>query len=194
MKSAIAVDHGGFPLKGHLAKVIQDCGHMVVDLGSHSTDTVDYPDYGRSRHISAYIQGREASGFSPDATDWRVARSIFVADDEATAFSYAMTESGPHDFYFFNVMTKLAGSPAPSTKHETSPPPTTGMTGLLRQRVIAGTVDQVVEQILHLRYTVGAFGTLLYTGHDWMDAPLARRSMELMAREVMPRVNAALQR
>ncbi|MCI0832924.1 MAG: RpiB/LacA/LacB family sugar-phosphate isomerase [Chloroflexi bacterium] len=49
MKSAIAVDHGGFPLKGNL-KVIQDCGHMVVDLGTHSTDPVDYPDYGRSRH------------------------------------------------------------------------------------------------------------------------------------------------
>jgi alkanesulfonate monooxygenase SsuD/methylene tetrahydromethanopterin reductase-like flavin-dependent oxidoreductase (luciferase family) len=140
-------------------------------------------------HISAYIQGREASGFSSDAADWRVARSIFVADDEATALSYAMTESGPHDFYFFNVMTKLSRSPA----HETSPPPTTGMGDLLRQRVIAGTVHQVVEQILHLRTTVGPFGTLLYTGHDWMDPSLARRSMELMAKEVMPQVNAALQ-
>ena len=145
-------------------------------------------------HINAYIQGREASGFSPDAAAWRVARSIFVADDEATALSYATTESGPHDFYFFNVMTKLAGGRPPSAQHEASLPPTTDMTGLLRQRVIAGTVDQVVEQILHLRYTVGAFGTLLYTGHDWMDAPLARRSMELMAKEVMPRVNAALQK
>jgi alkanesulfonate monooxygenase SsuD/methylene tetrahydromethanopterin reductase-like flavin-dependent oxidoreductase (luciferase family) len=140
-------------------------------------------------HISAYIQGREASGRTPDAAAWRVARSIFVADDEATALSYATTESGPHDFYFFNVMTKLARSPA----HETSHPPTTGMADLLRQRVIAGTVDQVVEQILHLRNTVGPFGTLLYTGHDWMDPHLARRSMELMAREVMPGVNAALQ-
>ncbi len=145
-------------------------------------------------HINAFVQGREASGFSPDAADWRVARSIFVADDEATALSYATTESGPHDFYFFNVMTKLARGSAPSAKHERSPTPTTGMADLLRERVIAGTVDQVVEQILHLRSTVGAFGTLLYTGHDWMDAPLARRSMELMAGQVMPRVNAALQR
>ena len=145
-------------------------------------------------HVNAYIQGREVSGFSPSAAGWRVARSIFVADEEATALSYATTESGPHDFYFFNVMTKLGLSPAPSAQHETSPPPTPGMTDLLRQRVIAGTVDQVVEKILHLRNTVGSFGTLLYTGHDWMDPPLARRSMELMAEEVMPKVNAALQR
>jgi len=39
---------------------------------------------------------------------------------------------------------------------------------------------------------VGPFGTLMYTGHDWADIPLARRSMELMATEVMPKVNAAL--
>ena len=141
-------------------------------------------------HVNAYIQGRDVSGFSPNAAGWRVARSIFVADDEATALSYATTESGPHGFYFFNVMTKFA----PSAQHATLLPPTTGITDLLRQRVIAGTVDQVVEQILHLRNTVGSFGTLLYTGHDWMDPHLARRSMELMSGEVMPRVNAALQR
>ena len=35
-------------------------------------------------------------------------------------------------------------------------------------------------------------GTLLYTGHDWVEPALARRSMELMAREVIPRVNKAL--
>jgi hypothetical protein len=35
---------------------------------------------------------------------------------------------------------------------------------------------------------VGAFGTLLYTGHDWAESTLARRSMQLMAEEVWPRV------
>ena len=32
----------------------------------------------------------------------------------------------------------------------------------------------------------------MYTGHDWADVQLGRRSMELMAHEVMPRVNKAL--
>jgi alkanesulfonate monooxygenase SsuD/methylene tetrahydromethanopterin reductase-like flavin-dependent oxidoreductase (luciferase family) len=87
-------------------------------------------------------------------------------------------------------MTKFA----PSAQHATLLPSTTDITDLLRQRVIAGTVDQVVEQILNLQNAARPFGTLLYTGHDWVDAPLARRSMELMAKEVMPRVNAALRR
>ena len=63
-----------------------------------------------------------------------------------------------------------------------------------RRLVIAGTVDSVVEQLLAFREQVGDFGTLLYACHDWMDPALGRRSMQLMAEEVMPRVNAAIAR
>jgi alkanesulfonate monooxygenase SsuD/methylene tetrahydromethanopterin reductase-like flavin-dependent oxidoreductase (luciferase family) len=58
--------------------------------------------------------------------------------------------------------------------------------------VLAGTVNSVVDQILAFREYVGDFGNLLYAGHDWMDPKLAKRSMELFATEVMPRVNAAI--
>ncbi len=61
MKIAIAVDHGGFPLKGRLAEVIQDSGHEVVDLGTHSTDPVDYPDYSRALG-QAVLDGRAERG------------------------------------------------------------------------------------------------------------------------------------
>jgi hypothetical protein len=50
----------------------------------------------------------------------------------------------------------------------------------------------VVEQILALRETTGDFGELVYAGMDWVDSALAKRSMELMATEVMPRVNRAI--
>ncbi len=62
----------------------------------------------------------------------------------------------------------------------------------LETQVIAGTVASVVDQILAFRDEVGPFGTLVYTGHDWRDAALGKRSMKLMAEQVMPRVNAAL--
>jgi len=51
---------------------------------------------------------------------------------------------------------------------------------------------RVADEILALREKTKPFGTLLYCGHDWADVPRARRSMELMAEAVMPRVNAAL--
>jgi hypothetical protein len=52
----------------------------------------------------------------------------------------------------------------------------------------------VVDQILALREQAGDFGELVYAGMDWVDPALARRSMELMATEVMPRVNSEIAR
>ena len=46
--------------------------------------------------------------------------------------------------------------------------------------------------LLRFREQVGDFGELVYAGMDWVDPKLAKRSMELMAIEVMPRVNAAI--
>jgi len=53
-------------------------------------------------------------------------------------------------------------------------------------------VNKVVDQILQLREQAGDFGELVYAGMDWVDPKLAKRSMELMATEVMPRVNRAV--
>jgi alkanesulfonate monooxygenase SsuD/methylene tetrahydromethanopterin reductase-like flavin-dependent oxidoreductase (luciferase family) len=64
----------------------------------------------------------------------------------------------------------------------------------LDQLVIHGTVGRVVEQILALREQIGDFGEIVYAGLDWVDPTLAKRSMQLMAEEVMPRVNAAIKK
>ena len=50
-------------------------------------------------------------------------------------------------------------------------------------------MGSVADQILKLREKTGPFGTLVYAGHDWADKKLGRRSMELMATKVMPRIN-----
>ena len=63
---------------------------------------------------------------------------------------------------------------------------------LCDQLVLAGTVNSVVDQILALRERIGDFGEIVYAGMDWVDPARARRSMTLMAEEVMPRVNAAI--
>ena len=44
MRIALASDHAGFPLKQELAGALRADGHEVDDLGTHSTDPVDYPD------------------------------------------------------------------------------------------------------------------------------------------------------
>jgi ribose 5-phosphate isomerase B len=44
MKIAAAFDHAGFPLKGLVIDTLTDLGHEVTDLGTNSTEPVDYPD------------------------------------------------------------------------------------------------------------------------------------------------------
>jgi len=45
MRIAIAADHAGYELKETLARAIAAAGHAVTDLGTHSDDPVDYPQY-----------------------------------------------------------------------------------------------------------------------------------------------------
>ncbi len=48
MRIAVGCDDFGFPLKSSLISALESEGHVVLDLGSFSTDPVDYPDYARA--------------------------------------------------------------------------------------------------------------------------------------------------
>lgn len=48
MRIAIGSDHAGFGLKQHLIERLKAAGHELLDLGTGSTASVDYPDYGRA--------------------------------------------------------------------------------------------------------------------------------------------------
>ena len=58
MRVAIAADHAGFPLKDEVIEVTRRCGHQAIDLGTHSTESVDYPDY--AEKVGRAIQAGEA--------------------------------------------------------------------------------------------------------------------------------------
>jgi len=90
-----------------------------------------------------------------------------------------------------NNRPKLAKAGALDVMRDFSGQPDSELTTrrCLERLVIAGTPQSVADRILEFRNEVGAFGTLLYTGHDWTDPELARRSMELVANEVWPRIN-----
>ncbi len=45
MKIGVACDHGGYILKDLVLEAIKDCGCEAIDLGTHGTASVDYPDY-----------------------------------------------------------------------------------------------------------------------------------------------------
>jgi ribose 5-phosphate isomerase B len=41
----IASDHAGYEAKEKVKKILEDLGHMPVDFGTHSEDSVDYPEF-----------------------------------------------------------------------------------------------------------------------------------------------------
>jgi ribose 5-phosphate isomerase B len=61
MRIAVACDHAGFPLKDEVIRVISAAGHQPVDLGTDSTDPVDYPDYA-AKLGQAILEGKAERG------------------------------------------------------------------------------------------------------------------------------------
>ncbi len=137
-------------------------------------------------HWPRYVEGRLAVGAQASPVEWRVVKSIFVADDERTARDYGLGVAGPHHLYFRHLVRKLVGLGGRANLFKSDPAEPDAritpdyVTGKL---VIAGTVNSVVDQLLAFREQTGAFGTLLYGCHDWADPALAKRSMQLMAED-----------
>jgi len=46
MKIAVASDHRGYVVKGKILALIAELGHEALDMGTDSSESVDYPDYG----------------------------------------------------------------------------------------------------------------------------------------------------
>jgi len=45
MKIALGADHAGYLLKDRIRQYVTECGHQVIDEGTNSSDSVDYPDF-----------------------------------------------------------------------------------------------------------------------------------------------------
>lgn len=63
MKIVLAADHGGFALKEFIAGYLLSLGHAVHDLGCHSAESVDYPDFAHPL-ADAICNGQADLGFA----------------------------------------------------------------------------------------------------------------------------------
>ena len=61
MKVGVASDHAGFALKEAMKQEIEAAGHAVVDLGTHSSESVDYPDFAEKLGL-AVVRGEVERG------------------------------------------------------------------------------------------------------------------------------------
>ncbi len=71
MRIALGSDHAGYDLKQHIGSMLAESGVTVIDLGTHSTDPVDYPDF--------------AAAVARSVTDGRADRGIIICGSGAGA-------------------------------------------------------------------------------------------------------------
>jgi alkanesulfonate monooxygenase SsuD/methylene tetrahydromethanopterin reductase-like flavin-dependent oxidoreductase (luciferase family) len=150
------------------------------------------PEWVKS-HWPKYVEGCQRVGRPADPANWRVAKSIFVADDDKTAAAYVNDANSPYRYYYSQLYTKLKRGRLELFKSRRDQPDSEiTLDSICKELIIHGSPDKVADEILKFREHVGDFGTLLYAGKDWRDVTLAKRSMTLLAEKVMPKVNAAI--
>ena len=144
-------------------------------------------------HRGCYTEGCKQGGRDADLANWRVAKSVFVADDLDTAREYATGPDSPYLYYYKQIVTKMRKNGRLNLFKEDQSMPDDDVTldHVMDRLVIWGTPDKVADELLAFREQTGPFGTLLYAGHDWTDPELARRSKILLAEKVLPLVDAA---
>jgi alkanesulfonate monooxygenase SsuD/methylene tetrahydromethanopterin reductase-like flavin-dependent oxidoreductase (luciferase family) len=141
-------------------------------------------------HWEKYVEGCEAAGRRPDPGVWRVSRSVLVTETDAQAEDYlADPDSGLSFYYKFFIHSFAQGRKAlfMIKPDPDMPDAATTVDAVKRGMIIAGSPGRVLDQLVALREEIGPFGTLLMAGHDWDRPTLWRRSMELLATQVMPR-------
>jgi alkanesulfonate monooxygenase SsuD/methylene tetrahydromethanopterin reductase-like flavin-dependent oxidoreductase (luciferase family) len=146
-------------------------------------------------HWENYAKGKAQVGEKPDVADWRVARAVFVHDDDKVAARYGRYDAkSPYGFYYQQMRAKMKRGNRLYVFKSYKEQPDEEITHdwVMDHCVIYGSVNKVVDRILALREEIGDFGELVYAGMDWVEPALNKRSMQLMAEEVMPRVNAAI--
>src|SRR3712207_3087982 len=132
-------------------------------------------------HWPKYVEGCQRAGRPADPANWRVAKSIFVADDDRTAEAYAMGPNSPYRYYYNSLVTKLKKNGRAELFKTSRDMPDEAVTTdmVCNELIIHGSPERVADQLLAFRETIGDFGTLLYAGKDWLDRDLGRHSMIL---------------
>jgi alkanesulfonate monooxygenase SsuD/methylene tetrahydromethanopterin reductase-like flavin-dependent oxidoreductase (luciferase family) len=141
---------------------------------------------------NTYADAALKAGRVPNRADWKVSRSIFLADTTREAVQRARSNSlGKNYEYIGRLLDKGPGRKMYKRDLSMSDA-ACNLDYLMREQIIAGDVDEVLRRLLLLIEETGPFGTLVLMGYDWDDKPSWVRSLELFARELMPALNKAV--
>ena len=140
-------------------------------------------------HWESVQQGASVAGRTPDRSQWRIAREVYVADTAEEARKEALEGVLARDFenYFLRLLPHSRMMDLIKTDPEM---PDSDVTPeyLVDNIWLVGTPDDVAAKVRDIHTEVGGFGVLLAMGHEWQPKEKWLRSMSLLVDEVMPRV------
>jgi alkanesulfonate monooxygenase SsuD/methylene tetrahydromethanopterin reductase-like flavin-dependent oxidoreductase (luciferase family) len=140
-------------------------------------------------HWESYERAAARVGRAADRAIWRIARDVHVAETNAQARREALEGPLARDYrdYFIPLLGKMRG--VEILKVDTAMPDRDVTVEYLLDNIwIVGDPPTVTEKLRRLRDEVGGFGTLLVIAHEGRPKAAWERSVELLAREVVPRL------
>lgn len=140
------------------------------------------------RQWDIYSEGALGAGREPDRSQWRISRSIFVAESDQEARAYALNSEFTNSLLYLRGMLTLAGMKDLMKQDPDMPDEAVDAEYIIDNIAVVGSIDTVTQKLQELYDDTGGFGTLLMNAHDWDDKDKMRRSMELMATEVIPQL------
>ena len=146
------------------------------------------PAHKVKRQWELYCEGALEAGREPDRSEWRISRSIFVGESDAEAREHALNGAFAASLVYLRGMLTLARMQDLLKWDPEMPDEAVDAEYIIDNIAIVGSVDTVTRKLQDLYDLTGGFGTLLMIGHDWDDKAKMRRSMELMAKEVIPQL------
>ena len=144
------------------------------------------PPHKVKRQWELYCEGAADAGKpEPDRSTWRVSRSIFVAESDEEAREHALNGGFARSLVYLHGMLSISGMLDLLTQGPEMPDEAVDAEYVI---AIIGGVDTVARKLREVYNVTGGFGTVLMIAHDWDDKAKMRRSMELMAKEVIPQL------
>jgi alkanesulfonate monooxygenase SsuD/methylene tetrahydromethanopterin reductase-like flavin-dependent oxidoreductase (luciferase family) len=141
---------------------------------------------------NTYAQAAREAGREPNRADWKICRSIFLADTTKEAARRARTNSlGQNYEYIGRLFDKGLGRKIYKRDLDMSDADC-NLDFLMTEQIIAGDVDEVLRRLMQLIDETGPFGTLVLMSYDWDDKQSWLHSLELFANELMPALNKAV--
>ncbi|MCB8883746.1 LLM class flavin-dependent oxidoreductase [Acidisoma cellulosilytica] len=142
-------------------------------------------------HWEQYAIGCSNAGRKVDRTKWRVARSILVTDTDQEAADYLAQDESAYGAYYDYIIEDMAVFKMLRVLKPSKETPDEAVTrkNCMDWMVLSGSPKTVLDKLVAFVDELGGpFGGLLMTQKDWDVPSVHRRTMELLALEVMPKL------